>query len=153
AEAIPPGDALKMAWSHQGIAPSVGDAYSELIAYLRRRDVILGASAEATVQAGSRPPAAAPEEAPLEGPPAAPAPRPLLRELHQAYETAQAAEQALERQQGHVRQRYKALIAQLQRVYGQLRGARDRGTAHHKLNEVMGLHDHVAELHAQLQRL
>jgi hypothetical protein len=144
AEAIPPGETLKMAWTHQGIAPPVGDAYSELMAYLRRRDVTLGASAEATVE---------PEEAPLEGPPAAPAPRPLLRELHQAYETAQAAERALERQQAHVRQQYKALIAQLKRVHGQIRGARDRGTAHHKLNEVMGLHDHVAELHAQLQRL
>jgi hypothetical protein len=86
-------------------------------------------------------------------PPAATAPRPMLLELRQAYEMAQAAELALGRQQAHVRQRYQALVAQIKSVQGQARGARDRGTAHQKLMEAVGLQDHLAELDAQLQRL
>ena len=86
-------------------------------------------------------------------PPAATAPRPMLQELRQAYETAQAAERAVARQQAHVRQRYTALVEQLTRVQHQARWARDRGTAHQKLTEAVGLHDHVAELEAQCQRL
>jgi hypothetical protein len=88
-----------------------------------------------------------------ERPPAATAPPPKLLELRQAYETAQAAALALGRQQAHMRQRYQALIAQLKSVECQARGARDRGTAHHKRTEVVGLHDQVAELEAQWQRL
>src|SRR5215470_5877483 len=86
-------------------------------------------------------------------PRAATAPRPQLLELRQAYETVQAAELALRRQQAHARQRYTALVAQLTSVQGQARRARDRGTAHQKLLEALGLHDHLAELDAQLQRL
>jgi hypothetical protein len=90
---------------------------------------------------------------PGQQPPAATAPRPRLLELRQAYETAQAAELAVGRQQAHVRQRYQALVVQLKSVQGQARGARDRGTAHHKLMEAVGLQDHLAELDAQVQRL
>jgi len=57
------------------------------------------------------------------------------------------------RQHAHVRQRCQALLAQVKRVHGHVRGARDRGTAHLKLNEVMGLQDQVAELEAQGHRL
>jgi hypothetical protein len=153
AKAMPTGEELEMAWTHQELEPPVGDSYIELMAYLRRRGVLLGAPAGVPVQGAPQPPAAAPEEAPLELPPAATAPRPLLRELRQAYETAQAAARAIERQQARVRQRYTALVAQLKSVQHQARTARDRGTAYHKLNVVLGLHDHVAELHAQFQRL
>src|SRR5262249_26831102 len=78
---------------------------------------------------------------------------PLLLELRQAYETAQTAELAVRRQHAHVRQQYQALVAQLTSVQGQAHSARDRGTAHHKLLEALGLHDHLAELDAQAQRL
>src|SRR5262249_10243680 len=144
-----------MAWTHQVMYRPVGDASRALMTYLRRRCVLQDASA-GTVQEAPRPPAEPPEEPeeePLELPPAATAPRPLLLELREAYETAHAAERAVARQHAHVRQRCQALIAQVKRVHGHVRGARDRGTAHLKLNEVMGLQDHVAELEAQGHRL
>jgi len=84
---------------------------------------------------------------------AATAPRPQLLVLRQAYETAHAAELALGRQLAHARQRHTALVAQLASVQGQARRARDRGTAHQKLLEALGLHDHLVELDAQVQRL
>jgi hypothetical protein len=99
-------------------------------------------------------PAEAPgEEEPLKRPPAAIAPLPRLWELRQAYETTQAAELAIGRQQARVRQRYTALVAQLKSVQHQARCAHDRGTAHQKLNAMMGLYDHMAELEATFTRL
>ena len=80
-------------------------------------------------------------------------PLPLLSELRQAYETAMQAVVALEQQQAHVRQRSQALIEQMQSVQHQARMARNQGTIHQKLTEVVGLYDHVAELDAQSQRL
>ena len=152
-EAIPTCEEPGMAWTHQVIDSPVGDSSAELMAYLRRRGVILGAPAGVTIQEAPAPLAVEPQEEPLKLPSAATAPRPMLRELCEAYETAQAAERALGRQQAYVRQRYKALVAQLKSIHGQARGARDRGTAHHKLTEAVGLHDHVAELEVQWRRL
>jgi hypothetical protein len=121
-----------------------------------RREKIAAATASGEELGGSRTPAMLDAHVggpPGTRPPAATAPRPLLLELRQAYETAQAAELAVGRQQAHVRQRYQALVAQLKSVQGQAHSARDRGTAHQKLMEALGLHDHLAELDAQVQRL
>ena len=156
AEAMPTCAEPGRAGTPQGMPLPAGDASSALMASCRRRCVLLGAAAGLPVQAAPRPPAEPPEEPeeePLELPPAATAPRPLLLELREAYETAHAAERAVERQHAHVRQRCQALLAQVQSVHDHVRGARDRGTAHLKLNEVMGLHDQVAELEAQGHRL
>jgi hypothetical protein len=155
-EALSTGDAPELAWMPQESESLVGDSSLVLMASLRHRGVLLGASAGGTIQEVARSPAepaAALEAVPGELPSATAAPRLLLLELHQAYETAQAAERAIERQQAYVRQRYTALVAQLASAQHQARSARDRGAAHHALNAVMGLHDHVAELQAQWQWL
>ena len=49
AKAMPTGEELEMAWTHQEPDPPVGDSYIELMAYLRRRGVLLGAPAGVTV--------------------------------------------------------------------------------------------------------